>query len=117
MRRIAVPVASALLKHLALDAVSVISNPQMEELTAVGDFSLDAVTARVADTVRIRAVNRRESRFDRAMIRSLAKARGLGQMHCITQRIQVRIKPQRYAFIGRASRGSPAADPPICASA
>ena len=94
MRRIAVPVASALLEDLTVDAVSVISNPQMEELTAVGDFSLDAATARVAD-VRIREVNPRESRFDRAMIRSLAKARGLCEMHCITQRIQVRIKPQR----------------------
>jgi hypothetical protein len=46
MRRIAVPVASALLDDLTVDAVSVISNPRMEELTAVGDFSLDAATAR-----------------------------------------------------------------------
>jgi hypothetical protein len=65
-------VASALLEDLTVDAVSVISNPQMEELTAVGDFSLDAATARVADGVRIREVNPRESRFDRAMICSLA---------------------------------------------
>jgi hypothetical protein len=70
----------------------------MEELTAVGDFSLDAATARVAHGVRIREVNPSESRFDRAMIRSLPKARGLGERYYITQRIQVRIKPQRYAF-------------------
>lgn len=98
MRRIAVPVGSALLEGLTVDAVSVISNPQMEELTAVGDFSLDATTAHVADGVRIREVNPRESRFDRAMIRSLAKAHGIGELYHITQRIQVRIKPQRYAF-------------------
>jgi len=91
-------VASALLEDLTVDAVSVISNPQMEELTAVGDFSLDAATARVAEGVRIREVNPRESRFDRAMICSLAKARALGEVHYITQRIQVRIKPQRYGF-------------------
>jgi len=93
MRRIAVPVASALLEDLTVDAVSVISNPLMEELTAIGDFSLDAATARVAEGVRIREVNPRESRFDRAMICSLAKARALGEVHYITQRIQVRIKP------------------------
>jgi hypothetical protein len=73
MRRIAVPVASALLEDLTVDVVSVISNPQMEELTAVGDFSLDAATARVADGVRIREVNPSESRFARAMIRSLPR--------------------------------------------
>src|SRR4030095_2942436 len=46
-RQSPVPWARALIEHLAVDAFSIITNPQTEELEVVRDFSFDAAGLRV----------------------------------------------------------------------
>src|ERR1017187_8886327 len=46
-RQSPVPLARACLKDRAVDALSIIANPQPEELAVIRDFSLDAAGARV----------------------------------------------------------------------
>ena len=50
-RQSPVPLARALLEDLAVDALSIIANPQPEELAVVGDFGLDAAGVRVVKSV------------------------------------------------------------------
>ena len=50
-RQSPVPLAGTLLEDLAVDALSIIANPQPEELAVVGDFYLDAAGVRVVKGV------------------------------------------------------------------
>ena len=50
-RQSPVPLARALLEDLAVDALSIIANPQPEELAIIRDFGLDAAGVRVVEGV------------------------------------------------------------------
>src|SRR5271166_7103226 len=50
-RQSPVPLTRACLQDLAVDALSIIANPQPEELAVVGDFGLDAAGVRVVKGV------------------------------------------------------------------
>src|ERR1022692_5244246 len=50
-RQSPVPLTRALIEDLAVDALSIIANPQPEKLAVVGDFGLDAAGVRVVKGV------------------------------------------------------------------